>query len=327
MTTHDDNAGILPSPRLAPDRFTADSTLRLRGGAASNRPGPAGCCGLGWLFSSTSSRAEGREIDAPSRDAGMKFNWNVHAQRIRDAAVIISGATLWGLLRAHRVPLANTKELDRGVPAAKEKKSFLENSLRARQLMLQGLEDGQLPPSPRYLLTLGVLPRAAVFSLSACACPFAPAAERVFWCLHACGFACYRVVTGRTSTMRACSGVLSGMIWGGVVSEFFSIFFQVSAQNHAHSHLFTYDIGNKVCTSLLNTHAFSCELSESEGESKTESEEGSQSCSAPPSLSVGCALGWTTNRTVPTPCPFNAGIVASPLFSSAAMLTKCLNAY
>lgn len=168
VTTHDDNAGLLPSPCLASDGSTADSTLRLRGGAASNRPGdadtPAGCCGLGWLFRSTSSRAEGREIDAPSRGAGMKINWNVHAQRIRDAAVMVSGATLWGLLRAPGVPSAKSKELDRGVPAAKEKKSFLENSLRARQLMLQGLEDGQLPPSPRYLLTLGVFTRASVFS-------------------------------------------------------------------------------------------------------------------------------------------------------------------
>lgn len=153
------------------DCVTPAKTLRLRGGAtASEAETAAGCCGLGWLFRSSYKEDKG---DSSGLEAGMHSM--VRASRIRDAAIM--GATVLGLLRVPSLKqsAASSDFTRTAAPSPQEKRSFLENSLRARQLLIQGLEDGQLSPSPRYLVTLGLL---------------------------------------------------SGMIWGGVVSELFSIFFQ-----------------------------------------------------------------------------------------------------
>ena len=71
-------------------------------------------------------------------------------------------ASVWAVLRkpvpATVAGSAGSAELAKQLSrpsSVEEKKSFLENALRARQLMLQGVEDQQLTPSPRYFLTLG----------------------------------------------------------------------------------------------------------------------------------------------------------------------------
>jgi len=152
----------------------AAHVLRLRGGraASSMQEGDAesvvGCCGLGWLFRSKSN-FQSASVPAKGHEARSvrplaivtkirKIRSRVLAQKRQVAGILVSGgATVWRLLHAGSSKRAADTHADAAPAAfsAQEKRSFLENSLRARQLMLQGLEDGQLPPSPRYLLTLG----------------------------------------------------------------------------------------------------------------------------------------------------------------------------
>ena len=156
----------------------AARVLRLRGGreASCMQEGDAGsvvgCCGLGWVVrSKTNSQpasfrnpvpAKGNEARPTRLSATLakiqEIGSRVLAQKCQVAAILASGsAAVWRLLRAGSSKRATDTHVAEKVATTttQEKRSFLENSLRARQLMLQGLEDGQLPPSPRYLLTLG----------------------------------------------------------------------------------------------------------------------------------------------------------------------------
>ena len=116
-------------------------------------PVEASCCGLGWLWGDS---LRGEHKVASSTDGGSITPTIV-------AAMLVASVT-----RAKWVDAGGStpfqdgmREWSKGrtdsVPHVEEKKSFLENSLRARQLMLQGVADGQLPLTPRFYVTFGVL--------------------------------------------------------------------------------------------------------------------------------------------------------------------------
>ena len=118
-------------------------------------PVEASCCGLGWLWRDT---LRGEDKLASSADKGSITTAIV-------AAMLVASVT-----RAKWVDAGRSAPFQDGMRAwcmskgrtdsvlhVEEKKSFLENSLRARQLMLQGVADGQLPLTPRFYVTFGVL--------------------------------------------------------------------------------------------------------------------------------------------------------------------------
>ena len=116
-------------------------------------PVEASCCGLGWLWRDT---LRGEDKLASSADRGSITPAIV-------AAMLVASVT-----RAKWVDAGRSAPFQDGMRAwskgrtdsvlhVEEKKSFLENSLRARQLMLQGVADGQLPLTPRFYVTFGVL--------------------------------------------------------------------------------------------------------------------------------------------------------------------------
>ena len=116
-------------------------------------PVEASCCGLGWLWRDT---LRGEDKLASSADRGSITPAIV-------AAMLVASVT-----RAEWVDAGRSAPFQDGMRAwskgrtdsvlhVEEKKSFLENSLRARQLMLQGVADGQLPLTPRFYVTFGVL--------------------------------------------------------------------------------------------------------------------------------------------------------------------------